>query len=168
MKAVIHSTYGSPDVLELTEIEKPDLADDCALVRVRAASINPADWYGITGRPYVARVLQGLRKPKDDRLGIDFAGTVEAVGSDVTHIRPGDDVFGGRGGALAEYVCVRDAVVPKPANLTFEQAAAVPVAAITALQGLQGASSAGPARADQRGVGRRGHVRRADRQGVRR
>ena len=137
MKAVVYNTYGSPDVLELQEVEKPDLADDSVLVRVRAASVNPADWYGLTGRPFVARAQVGLRRPKSNRLGIDFAGTVEAVGKDVTHVRPGDEVFGGRSGALAEYVCVRDAVVPKPANLTFEQAAAVPVAAITALQGLR-------------------------------
>ena len=137
MKAIVYNTYGSPDVLELQEVEKPDLADDSVLVRVRAASVNPADWYGLTGRPFVARAQVGLRRPKSNRLGIDFAGTVEAVGKDVTHVRPGDEVFGGRSGALAEYVCVRDAVVPKPANLTFEQAAAVPVAAITALQGLR-------------------------------
>ena len=137
MRAIIHNRYGSPDVVELREIDKPDLADDSVLVRVRAASVNPADWYGMTGRPYVARALGGLRKPKSNRLGVDFAGTVEAVGKDVTHVRPGDEVFGGRSGAFAEYVCVRDAVVPKPANLTFEEAAAVPVAAITALQGLR-------------------------------
>jgi NADPH:quinone reductase-like Zn-dependent oxidoreductase len=137
MRAIIHNRYGSPDVVELREVDKPDLADDSVLVRVRAASVNPADWYGMTGRPYVARVLGGLRKPKSNRLGVDFAGTVEAVGRDVTHVRPGDEVFGGRSGALAEYVSVRDAVVAKPANLTFEEAAAVPVAAITALQGLR-------------------------------
>ena len=137
MRAIVHNRYGSPDVVELREIDKPDLADDSVLVRVRAASVNPADWYGMTGRPYVARALGGLRKPKSNGLGVDFAGTVEAVGRDVTHVRPGDEVFGGRSGALAEYVSVRDAVVPKPANITFDEAAAVPVAAITALQGLR-------------------------------
>lgn len=137
MKAVVRNTYGSPDVLEFQEIDKPDLTDDGVLVRVRAASINPADWYTVTGRPYVARIQAGLRKPKINRLGIDFAGTVEAIGKDVTQFRPGDEVFGMRNGALAEYVCVRDAVASKPANLTFEQAAAVPVAALTALQGLR-------------------------------
>jgi len=137
MRAIVRNTYGSPDVLELQEIDKPDLADDCVLVRVRAASINPADWYGMTGRPYVGRVPMGLRKPKERVLGIDFAGTVEAVGKDVTGFQGGDEVFGGRTGALAEYVCVRNAVAPKPANLTFEEAAAVPVAAITVLQGLR-------------------------------
>ncbi|MDQ3065709.1 MAG: NAD(P)-dependent alcohol dehydrogenase [Actinomycetota bacterium] len=137
MRAVIRKKYGSADLLDLQEVEQPDLADDTVLVRVRAASINPADWYGMTGRPYVGRAAMGLRKPKTDRLGVDFAGTVEAVGKDVTHVRPGDEVFGAKSGALAEYVSVRDAVVPKPANLTFEEAAAVPVAAVTALQGLR-------------------------------
>jgi NADPH:quinone reductase-like Zn-dependent oxidoreductase len=137
MKAIVRASYGSPDVLELQEIDKPELVDDGVLVRVRAAAINPADWYGLTGRPYIARAQTGLREPKQQVLGVDFAGTVEAVGKDVTDLRPGDEVFGGRSGALAEYVCVRVAVVPKPANLTFEEAAAVPVAAITALQGLR-------------------------------
>ena len=137
MKAIVRDTYGSPDVLELREIDEPLLADDCVLVRVRAAAINPADWYALTGRPLAARVQTGLRRPKQRVLGVDFAGTVEAVGRDVTGFQPGDEVFGGRSGALAEYVCVRKAIAPKPANLTFEQAAAVPVAAITALQGLR-------------------------------
>mgnify|MGYP000182662736 CR=1 FL=1 len=139
MTAAVCHAYGSPDVLELQEIEKPEPADDEVLVRVRAASINPVDWYGMAGRPYVGRVTMGVLKPKSDRLGVDFAGTVEAVGRDVAHVRPGDDVFGARNGALAEYVCVREerAIVPKPASLTFEEAAAVPVAALTALQGLR-------------------------------
>ena len=139
MRAVVHDSFGSPDVLEIREIEKPTPADDELLVRVRAASVNPADWYGVTGRPWVARPTMGFVKPKETRVGVDFAGTVEAVGKDVTQFRPGDDVFGGRTGAFAEYVCVREerAVVPKPATVTFEQAAAVPVAALTALQGLR-------------------------------
>jgi NADPH:quinone reductase-like Zn-dependent oxidoreductase len=139
MRAVIRNAYGSPDVLELREIEKPELTDDGVLVRVRAASVNPADWYGMTGTPYVGRAQMGLLKPKEQAVGVDFAGTVEAVGGNVTQFRPGDEVFGGRNGAIAEYVCVREdrAVVPKPANLTFEEAAAVPVAALTALQGLR-------------------------------
>jgi NADPH:quinone reductase-like Zn-dependent oxidoreductase len=137
MRVVVHARYGRPEVLEVREAEKPEPADDGVLVRVRAASVNRLDWYSVTGTPYVARVIGGLRRPKDPGLGVDFAGTVEAVGKDVTHVRPGDDVFGGRTGAFAEYVSVRDAVVPKPANLTFEEAAAVPVAAITALQGLR-------------------------------
>ena len=139
MKAAVRDRFGSPDVVELREIEKPTPADDEVLVRVRAASVNPADWYSVTGRPYVGRPQMGLLKPKSNRLGVDFAGQVEAVGKDVTQFRPGDEVFGGRDGAFAEYVCVREerAVVPKPANVTFEQAAAVPIAAITALQGLR-------------------------------
>ena len=137
MRAVVHDKYGSPDVLELQEIEKPDVADDAVLVRVHAASVNRLDWYGVTGTPYVARVIGGLRKPKEPGLGVDFAGTVEAVGKEVTHLRPGDDVYGGRTGAFAEYVAVRDGVGPKPANLTFEEAAAVPVAALTALKGFR-------------------------------
>ncbi|MBI4416732.1 MAG: NAD(P)-dependent alcohol dehydrogenase, partial [Euryarchaeota archaeon] len=137
MKAIVRNTYGSPDVLELQETDKPDLTDDGVLVRVRAASINPADWYALTGKPYFGRIFFGLLKPKSNRLGVDFAGTVEAVGRDVTQFRPGDEVFGARDGAFAEYVCVRNAVAPKPANLTLEQAAAVPVAALTALQGLR-------------------------------
>lgn len=137
MKAVVRDRFGSPDVLRLEEIEKPALVDDGVLVRVRAASVNAADWYGLTGTPVVARTAMGLRKPKELIPGTDFAGTVEAVGKDVTGLRPGDEVFGARSGSCAEYVCVRNAVVPKPANLSFEEAAAVPVAAITALQGLR-------------------------------
>ena len=136
MKAIVHRRYGSPDVLVLEEVQEPPLADDLALVRVRAVSINPADWYGVAA-PLAIRPTMGIFKPRSDRIGIDFAGTVEAVGKDVTHVQPGDDVFGARSGALAEYVTVRDAVVPKPANVSFEEAAAVPVAAITALQALR-------------------------------
>ena len=139
MKAAVRDRYGSPDVVELREIDTPVAADDDVLVRVRAASVNPADWYGVTGTPYVGRAQMGLRRPKEQRLGVDFAGTVEAVGKDVTQFRPGDEVFGGKTGAFAEYVCVREerAVVPKPADVTFEQAAAVGVAGLTALQGLR-------------------------------
>jgi NADPH:quinone reductase-like Zn-dependent oxidoreductase len=137
MKAIVRDTYGSPDVLELREIEKPELTDDGVLVRVRAASVNRGDWYALTGL-YVGRPQMGLRKPKSRLIGGDFAGTVEAVGSDVTEFRPGDEVFGGRTGAFAEYVCARArSVALKPAHLTFEEAAAVPVAALTALQGLR-------------------------------
>jgi NADPH:quinone reductase-like Zn-dependent oxidoreductase len=139
MKAVFYDKYASPEVLELQEIDKPEAADDEVLVRIRAASINPADWYMLTGTPYVARVESGLLKPKTNRLGVDFAGQVETVGKNVTQFQPGDEVFGGRTGAFAEYVCVREdrAVAPKPANVTFEEAAAVAVAALTALQGLR-------------------------------
>lgn len=140
MKAVIHCEYGSPDALELREIQRCVPADDELLVRVRAAAVNPLDWHYVRGTPYLARLLDmGLRKPKVIRLGVDFAGTVEAVGAKVTRFRSGDEVFGGRTGAFAEYVCVREhrAVVHKPPGLTFEEAAAVPVAAVTALQGLR-------------------------------
>jgi NADPH:quinone reductase-like Zn-dependent oxidoreductase len=139
MKVAVRDTYGSPDVVELREIEKPVPGDDEVLVRVRAASLNLLDWYEVTGTPYIGRPQMGWRRPKDNRLGVDFAGHVEAVGSNVTRFQSGDEVFGGRNGAFAEYVCVRAdrAVVLKPANVTFEQAAAVPVAAITALQGLR-------------------------------
>jgi NADPH:quinone reductase-like Zn-dependent oxidoreductase len=139
MKAAVRDRYGSPDVVEVREIDKPVPADDEVLVRVRAASLNFGDWYAVAGRPYVGRTAMGLRKPKERRLGVDYAGTVEAIGKNVTQFRPGDEVIGGRTGALAEYICGREdrAIVPKPANVTFEQAAAVPVAAITALQGLR-------------------------------
>ncbi|HUG65043.1 MAG TPA: alcohol dehydrogenase catalytic domain-containing protein [Gaiellaceae bacterium] len=103
MQAAIRDRYGPPDVLELQEIEKPELADDGVLVRVRAASLNRADWYGLTGRPLAGRVMMtGLLKPKSKLLGVDFAGTVEAVGKDVTEFRPGNEVFGGRSGSLAD------------------------------------------------------------------
>jgi NADPH:quinone reductase-like Zn-dependent oxidoreductase len=137
MRAAVRERYGPPGVLEVREVDKPELTDDCALVRVRATSVNRAEWYGLTGTPLFGRVQMGLRKPKSDRLGADFAGTVEAVGKDVTHVGPGDDVYGGRTGAFAEYVCVRDAIVKKPANLSFEEAAAIPIAGLTALQGLR-------------------------------
>ena len=137
MRAVVHNAYGSPAVLELREVEQPELTDDGVLVRVRAASINPADWYAVTGRPYVARPTMGLRKPRKQAVGTDFAGTVEAVGKDVSGLQPGDEVYGARTGALADYVNVRKAVARKPSNLSFEEAAAVPVAATTALQGLR-------------------------------
>src|SRR5882672_12270259 len=139
MKAIVYCDYGVAN-LKLEEIEKPVANDDQILERVRAASINPYDWHFVEGTPYVMRAMGvGLRKPKDTRLGVDFAGTVEAVGKNVTKFKPGDGVFGGRDGAFAEYVCVREsrAVALKPANVTFEQAASVPIAGITALQGLR-------------------------------
>jgi NADPH:quinone reductase-like Zn-dependent oxidoreductase len=137
MKAIVYHKYGSADVLEIGEIEKPALTDDGVLVRVHASSINRGDWYAMTGTPYIARARLGLLKPKSQLLGVDFAGTVAAVGKDITQFQVGDEVFGGRTGALAEYVCVRNAVTLKPGNVTFEQAAAVPVAALTALQALR-------------------------------
>ena len=137
IKAIVHCEYGSPDVLTLADVEKPVPNENQLLVKVRAASVNPLD-LTIRG-PWLIRPLLGLRKPKDTRVGVDYAGIVEAVGKNVTNFKPGDEVFGGRDGALAEYVCVLAdrAVAPKPANMTFEQAASVPVAAITALQGLR-------------------------------
>jgi NADPH:quinone reductase-like Zn-dependent oxidoreductase len=137
MQAILRPRYGSAHVLELGEVGKPELVDDGVLVRVRAASVNQVDWYGMTGMPWFSRVELGLRKPKSPLLGTDFAGTVEAVGKDVTDFQPGDDVFGGRSGAFAEYVCARKGVARKPANVSFEEAAAVPVAALTALQALR-------------------------------
>ncbi len=139
MKAFVYHEYGRPDVLELREIERPPLTEDSVLVRVHATSVNPVDWHTLTGIPYMARLQAGLRRPKEAQLGVDFAGTVEAVGAQVTKFKPGDEVFGARNGAFAEYVCVRQerSIVPKPARLSFEEAAAVPVAAITALQGLR-------------------------------
>ena len=139
MKAIIYCDYGMNN-LKLEQIEKPMPTDDQLLVRVRAASLNPYDWHFVEGTPYVMRAMGvGLRKPKDTRLGVDFAGTVEAVGKNVTQFKPGDEVFGGRGGAFAEYVCPRAtrAVAMKPANVSFEEAAAVNIAGITALQGLR-------------------------------
>src|SRR5881394_3180786 len=139
MKAIVYCDYGLAN-LKVEEIEKPVPSDDQILVRVRAASVNPYDWHFVEGTPYVMRAMGvGLRKPKDIQLGVDFAGTVEAVGKNVTQFKPGDEVFGGRGGAFAEYVCPRAtrAVAPKPANVTFEQAASVNIAGITALQSLR-------------------------------
>lgn len=140
MRAVVYTDYGSPEVLQVREIRKPVPSDDQILIQVRAASINPLEWHFVRGTPYIARLFgMGLRKPAEPRLGVDMAGVVEAVGRNVTQFKPGDEVFGGKTGALAEYVCMRadKAVVIKPENISFEQAAAVPVAGITALQGLR-------------------------------
>ncbi|MDQ5853764.1 MAG: NAD(P)-dependent alcohol dehydrogenase [Chloroflexota bacterium] len=138
MKAIVRHKYGSPDNLELKEIARAVVDDDRVLVRVRAASANPYDWHVLRGLPYIVRMQEGLRKPRTQVLGVDVAGHVEAVGKHVTEFQPGDAVFGHRGGAFAEYVCGREHnFVLKPANLTFEQAAAVPVAGFTALQGLR-------------------------------
>src|SRR6184192_3267317 len=139
MKAVVYCDYGLAN-LKLEEVEKPVPNDDQVLVRVRAASVNPYDWHFVEGTPYIMRGMGvGLRKPKDTRLGVDFAGTVEAVGKNVTQFKPGDEVFGGRDGALAEYVCPRAsrAVALKPASVSFEDAASVNIAGITALQALR-------------------------------
>lgn len=139
MKALVARCYGAPDVLTVEQVAKPTPADDQLLVKVHAAALNPVDWHTMRGSPYLMRVSSGFGTPKDPRVGVDFAGTVEAVGKNVTRFKPGDEVFGGAGGAVAEYVVVREsrAVTLKPANITFEQAASVPVAAVTALQGLR-------------------------------
>ncbi len=139
MKAVVRCDYGSPDVLKLADVEKPAPDENEILVRVHAASLNPLDWHLMEGTPWLARLGLGLRKPKDTRVGVDYAGTVEAVGKNVTQFKKGDEVFGGKNGALAQYVCARAdrAVVLKPAAITFGHAASVPVAAITALQALR-------------------------------
>lgn len=139
MKAVVCDRYGSPDVLKLEDVDMPVLPDDGVLVRVRASSANIADLFPLTRMAHISRRLSGHREPKREVLGRDFAGTVEVIGKSVTRFHPGDDVFGVRRGAFAEYVCIPEngAVTRKPANVTFEQAAAVPVAALTALQGLR-------------------------------
>ncbi len=138
MKAIVYHNYGSPDVLRCEEIEKPTAGDDEVLIKVRAASLNPADWHFMTGMPYLIRMQAGLRRPKDPRLGIDVAGEVEAAGRNVTRFKPGDEVFGSCRGAFAEYACTSQSrLAMKPDNITFEQAASVPVAALTALQGLR-------------------------------
>jgi NADPH:quinone reductase-like Zn-dependent oxidoreductase len=138
MRAIVYTEYGPPDVLQFTEVEKPTPKDDEVLIRIRAASVNPLDWHYMRGTPYVVRTKGGFRRPKVTRLGVDLAGQVEAVGKNVTQFQPGAEVFGASRGAFAEYVCASEnAVVLKPVNLTFEQAAAVPVAAFTALQGLR-------------------------------
>ncbi len=138
MKAIVYHNYGSPDVLRCDEIEKPTAGDNDVLMGVRTASVNPLDWHLMRGKPYIIRILAGLRRPKITRLGVDVAGQVEAVGRNVTQFKPGDDVFGTCRGAFAEYACTSEsALVSKPDNVTFEQAASAPVAAFTALQGLR-------------------------------
>ncbi len=142
MKAIVYTKYGPPDVLELKEVEEPKPKDNEVLVKVHAASINPWDWEILRGTPFVNRLLFGLLKPKIKILGADMAGRVEAVGKDVKQFQPGDEVFGdlsGCGwGGFAENVCAREnALALKSANMTFEEAAAVPQAAVMALQGLR-------------------------------
>src|SRR5205807_1839537 len=175
MKAIVYTEYGSPDVLQLKEVEKPTPKDNEVLVKVHAASVNAADWHLMRGTPFLARFVNGLQKPKNTKLGADVAGRIEAVGRNVTQFQGGDDVFGcipkyiitslklrdvsanrfnavmmylgddvfgcipiHELGSFAEYVCAHeDALALKPAEMTFEQAAAVPLAAFTALQGLR-------------------------------
>src|SRR6266496_1086200 len=142
MKAIVYTQYGSPDVLELREVEKPNPRDNEVLIKVHAASVNAADWHYLRGAPLLFRLNIGLQKPKNILLGADVAGRIEAVGRNVTQFQPGDDIFGdlsesGRG-TFAEYVCANEnALALKPANISFEEAATVPVAAVTALQGLR-------------------------------
>lgn len=140
-RAVVHRCYGSSDILELALIEKPSVQDTEILVKVRAAAVNPLDWHFMRGSPYFMRLMSGLGGPDNIRLGVDFAGTVEAVGSSVTRFKPGDDVFGGANGAFAEYVVAAEdeALAIIPPGVSFEQAAAVPIAAVTALQALRDA-----------------------------
>ena len=138
MKAVVQDRYGSAEVLQLSDIDKPEIGDHDVLVHVRAAGVNPADWAVMSGLPYIARLVYGLRKPKNPVRGTDVAGRVEAVGPSVTRFRPGDEVFGWCIGAYAEYASVsEDALALKPATLTFEQAASVPMAGLVALQVLR-------------------------------
>jgi NADPH:quinone reductase-like Zn-dependent oxidoreductase len=146
MKAIVRRCYGPPDVLAMEDIDRPVPRDDELLVRVHAASINPADWHFVRGEPYVIRLGEGFGAPKDPRTGIDFAGTVEAVGKSVTKFKPGDEVFGGRKGALAEYLTITETgnLALKPPVVSFEQAAAVNVAGLTALQTLRDRAAVRP------------------------
>jgi len=149
MKGVVRHCYGAPDVVRYEDVVKPVPKENEILVKVHAASVNPLDWHYVEGTPYLVRMDRGFGKPVDPRLGVDFAGTVDAVGTAVKRFKPGDEVFGGTAGAFAEYVTVREerAIARKPDNITFEQAAAVPIAAITALQALR---DAGQIRARQK------------------
>src|SRR3712207_3544969 len=139
MKAIVRETYGSPDVLELRDIDKPEIADEEVLVRVHAAGVDRGVWHVMAGLPYPIRIAgYGFRAPKNPVIGSDVAGVVEAVGKDVSRFQPGDEVFGIGKGTFAEYVCAReDKLAPKPANLTFEQSAVVAVSGLTALQALR-------------------------------
>ncbi|MGH8175905.1 MAG: NAD(P)-dependent alcohol dehydrogenase [Steroidobacter sp.] len=138
MTAIVYHDYGSPDVLRVEEIDKLLPNDNQLLIKVRAAGANPLDWHYMRGTPYLVRMEAGLRRPEDIRLGVDVAGVVEAVGKNVTQFKPGDEVFGAGAGSFAEYVLASERrVALKPANITFEEAASVPIAALTALQGLR-------------------------------
>jgi NADPH:quinone reductase-like Zn-dependent oxidoreductase len=139
MKAIVYRCYGGPDVLKFEDIAKPTPADDRVLVKVHAASVNPLDWHYMRGKPYLVRPMAGMGKPDSMLMGADFAGTVEAIGKNVTRYKPGDEVFGDRDGAFGEYVTVREngAMALKPSNMSMEQAAAVPIAGLTALQALR-------------------------------
>jgi NADPH:quinone reductase-like Zn-dependent oxidoreductase len=137
MKAIVHDRYG-PEGLELRDVDKPVIEDDQVLVRVHASSVNPVEWYGVHGPVFVRIPTGGLRRPKSPSIGADLAGSVEAVGREVKKFQPGDEVFGTSGGSWAEYAPAREPrLVPKPANVSFEEAAAVPVAGLTALQAVR-------------------------------
>ncbi len=145
MKAMVQDNYGTARVLKTREIATPAIGDDQVLVRVKAAGVNPADWAIMSGLPYIARPVYGLRRPKNAVRGTDVAGTVEAVGAAVTRFQPGDEVFGWCDGSYAEFAAAsEDALAPKPANLTFEQAASVPMAAMVALQAVRDHGKVGP------------------------
>ncbi|MEO0375443.1 MAG: NAD(P)-dependent alcohol dehydrogenase [Cyanobacteria bacterium P01_A01_bin.17] len=139
MKAILYDRYGSSEVLQLQEVNRPAVGDNDVLIRIRAAGVNPYDWRFMRGTPYFMRLIIGLLKPRDGRLGAELAGEVEAVGKNVTQFKPGEAVFGRVNGSFAEYISIpeTDAIAPKPVNLSFEQAASVPLAALTALQGLR-------------------------------
>ncbi len=138
MKAILLTQYGSPDILQFKEVEKPVPKDGEILVKIHAASANPLDWHLMRGAPFLARLAGGLRKPKDPRLGADIAGRVESVGNNVTQFQPGDVVFGAWTGSFAEYAAVpENRVALKPTTSWLGEAAAIPVAAITVLQGLR-------------------------------
>jgi NADPH:quinone reductase-like Zn-dependent oxidoreductase len=145
MKALVRDTYGKPDVLRLEEVERPTLEDDRILVRVKASSVNRAEWYGLIGRPLIARpMMGGMRRPRSRLIGTDFAGVVEAVGKDVEGFAVGDEVFGGRDGAYAEYVAAKT-FAHKPANVSFEEAGCVGIAGLTALQAVRDQGELQPA-----------------------
>lgn len=146
MKAAARRCYGPPDVLSVESVERPNFGDHQMLVRVHAAALNPLDWHEVRGTPYVMRLGAGLGRPDNARLGVDFSGTVVAVGKDVTRYKPGDEIFGGRSGALAEYVTVNESgsVAHKPPNITHTQAAGTYVAALTALQALRDRAAVKP------------------------
>jgi NADPH:quinone reductase-like Zn-dependent oxidoreductase len=139
MKAVVYRCYGRAEVLEIADVERPTPGPNDVLVKVRAASINPADWHAMTGTPYFIRLPDGIGAPSSTRFGRDFAGVVVAAGADVTRLKVGDEVFGVRVGAMAEYLTanVNRSIVLKPADITFEEAAAIPIAGVTALQALR-------------------------------
>ena len=138
MKAIVYDEYGPPEVLRYADVEPPMIGDEDVLIRVRAASLNPLDWHFMRGTPYALRLKAGLKKPEKTRLGVDVAGRVEAIGRHVTRFKPGDEVFGAGEGAFAELASAHESALSrKPAGVTFEQAAAVPIAGVTALQGLR-------------------------------